>query len=246
MAFKVTGYLGFGVSALLFLVSGDLRPDRLSLAQPANTPPVVRILAPENNSVHSVNSLVRYSISASDREDGDSKFDEIPAYRIFLEIRYMHDVNASTGGSTGIRSEPPGLTLVKKSDCFTCHQFNTRLIGPSLAEIAARYSKEKDANKILSGRIRHGSQHIWGEVVMPAHSHLSEEEAQEVADWILEAGVDGDLNFLAGKEGAFRLSIPDGAGRGYFRLKATYTDNGIPDKPGTALTGEDRVIIRVR
>lgn len=246
MTFKLTGNLGFGVAALLFVGPGDLHPDVVSPAQPANTPPVVRILAPENNSAHSENSLVRYSISAADREDGDSKFDEIPANRIFLEIRYMHDANASTGESTGIRPEPPGLTLVKKSDCFTCHQFNTRLIGPSLSEIAARYSKDRDANKVLSGRIRQGSQHIWGEAVMPAHSHLSEKEAQAVADWILEAGLDRDVNFLAGKEGAFRLSTPEGAGRGYFRLKATYTDNGIPDKPGTSLAAEDVVIIRAR
>ncbi len=48
-----------------------------------NNPPIVKITEPKSNSVFPLNSLVRYSISVSDREDGESRFDEIPPIKYF-------------------------------------------------------------------------------------------------------------------------------------------------------------------
>jgi cytochrome c len=213
-----------------------------ALAAPENNPPVVRILDPKNNSVHSANSLIRYSISVSDKEDGESKFDEIQGGKIFLEIRFVE--RAQQGKKLALVTEPPGLVRIKRSDCFSCHQFHNRLIGPSFTEIAARYAENQNAGAILAGRILGGSQNVWGEAVMPAHSDLSEKSALQIADWIMKAGLDKSLNYLSGKEGAFRPLPPDKVTEGYFQLTASYTDNGVPGQPGDALTGQDVVIIR--
>jgi cytochrome c len=219
-------------------------PDEVG--QTKNNSPIVKIIEPKSNSVHPLNSLVRYSITVSDREDGESKYDEIPAARIFLEIEFVEGSPESwKGRATGFREEHPGLGHIKNSDCFTCHQFRSRLIGPSFREIATRYSKDSDAGRILASRITAGSKAIWGDAIMPAHPDISQEAAQEIIDWILENGASENLNYLSGKEGSFRLAVPAKAGAGFFVLTASYTDTGSPALPTEALTGKDVAIVRL-
>ncbi|MEX2235600.1 MAG: c-type cytochrome [Cyclobacteriaceae bacterium] len=252
MFLKFSGFVGVLISsAVIFLCSlfesAETESKGHSLMQfgrPENTPPVVRIIEPKNNTVHPINSLVRYSISVSDKEDGESRFDEIPSDKIFLEIKFISGTPMDTPNQTP-REEAMGLRLIKNSDCFTCHQFKTRLIGPSLFEIANRYAKTADARQILSRRITDGSQAVWGEAIMPAHPDISMEASREIVDWILKNGLNENLNYLPGKEGTFRINGPARAREGFFELKAIYTDKGIPGKPTETLTGEDVVTIRV-
>src|SRR4051794_21550149 len=60
-------------------------------AQQENHPPVVKIVAPKNNSVYEWNTPLKYTITVSDPEDGDSKFDEIASTEVFLEVKYVAD-----------------------------------------------------------------------------------------------------------------------------------------------------------
>lgn len=214
--------------------------------QSENSPPVVKITAPGNNSVHPGKSLITYSISVSDREDGESTFDEIADDKIFLEIEFVEGSPDTREGEKKENStvEPAGLSHIKKSDCFTCHQFNTRSIGPAFTEMATRYADDKNAKTLLATRIREGSQHIWGKAIMPAHADVPEAEATHIAAWILSAGANTNLNYIKGRTGAFRTTVPIGAREGYFVLKATYADSGLPGQPGKSLTGQDVVIIR--
>ena len=213
--------------------------------QQQNNPPVVRILQPENNSIHARDTLVSYIVSVSDKEEGESAFDEIPAGRIFLEVKFVPDMPAPPHEAQPPLAESAGLTALKKSGCFNCHHFRDRFMAPSFAEIAVHYA-QRSATGLIASRIREGSQHIWGEAIMPRHPDLSGEELRNIAAWILEAGRNENLDYLAGKEGAFRLRVPRGADRGHFRLTATFTDNGVPGKPGGVLTGRDVVILRLR
>src|SRR5690625_7422844 len=53
-----------------------------------------------------------------------------------------------------------GLALIEGSDCRTCHQNDTRVIGPSYKEVAEKYSEE-DIDVLVS-HIIDGSVGIWG------------------------------------------------------------------------------------
>lgn len=212
-----------------------------------NNPPEVKIIEPENNSTQSLNSLIRYSITVSDVEDGESKFDEIPPGKVFLEIKYMEGTpQNSPYQEKSNQEEPLGLTFIRKSDCFTCHQFKTKLIGPSFQELANRYSRSATDRKILANRILEGSTGIWGDQVMPAHNELSRDAAEKIIDWILENGSNPKLNYLVGIEGTFRLELPTGGQDGYFTLRAIYTDKGLADQPDDQQTGEDLIILHFK
>jgi cytochrome c len=202
-----------------------------------NNRPRVQIIEPENNSIHSLNSLIRYSVNVSDVEDGESKYDEIPASRVLMEVKFREGKPPNFYQEDNkLKEEPVGLIHIMNSDCFTCHQFKNKMIGPSFQEIAHKYSGNKSERESLANRIREGSSGIWGDIAMPAHRDLSSDEAEYIIDWILKNGANPGLNYLVGIEGTFKLNQPESASNGHFVLRAIYTDRGLPDKPEEKLT----------
>lgn len=83
-------------------------------------------------------------------------------------------------------SAPQGFSsLLEKSGCTGCHAAGARLVGPSYAEIAAKYRTDAAAESRLYSRVREGSQGVWGAVPMPAHPHLQESDLRTLVRWIL-------------------------------------------------------------
>jgi cytochrome c len=240
MIVRLIGMVGIVLSFFAFCVFSPTAP-----AQSRNNAPVVKIVAPKNNSTFSTNSLIPYSITVSDREDGESKYDEIASDKIFLEIKFVEDAGDSSDASKLFPdTEPEGLTLMKNSDCFTCHQFASVLVGPSFRDIAMRYPEDSQEKTRVASRITNGSKSLWGQAVMPAHPDISPEAAAKIATWIIRHGASQTLNYIAGKEGSFRLTTPPGAQGGFFALRASYTDKGI--QGAEKLSSQDVVTIRYK
>jgi cytochrome c len=76
-------------------------------------------------------------------------------------------------------------SLMKKSDCYTCHTSDTKLIGPSFKEIAERYPAKKNNIETLVDKIINGGSGNWGQVPMQAHSNMSKTDATEIVNYIL-------------------------------------------------------------
>jgi cytochrome c len=83
-----------------------------------------------------------------------------------------------------------GETLVKSSDCKTCHHKTNKLIGPSHLDVAKKYDFT-DANvKMLAAKIIKGGQGVWGQIPMSAHPDVSEADAEKMAKYVLS--LDGE------------------------------------------------------
>ncbi|PJM87704.1 cytochrome C [Achromobacter ruhlandii] len=79
-----------------------------------------------------------------------------------------------------------GLDLAKSKACMACHQVDVKRVGPPLASVAERYAGQGDAMvDYLAGKIRGGGRGAWGAVPMPAQTHVSQEDARLLAEWIL-------------------------------------------------------------
>jgi cytochrome c len=78
-----------------------------------------------------------------------------------------------------------GLEKVKGSDCTGCHQVERKLIGPSYAEVAAKYENTEANVAMLATKIIKGGVGVWGEIPMSAHVGLSEEDAKDMVRYIL-------------------------------------------------------------
>lgn len=77
----------------------------------------------------------------------------------------------------------PGYALITGSDCLSCHKDNEKLVGPSYAEVAAKYS-EKDL-ELLADKIVNGGSGNWGQVPMAPHPNISKEDAKKMVEYIL-------------------------------------------------------------
>jgi cytochrome c len=70
---------------------------------------------------------------------------------------------------------------------MSCHQIEARRVGPPFKAIAQRYSANATAMApVLARKIRSGGKGTWGQVGMPAMSQVSEAEALQLANWILQ------------------------------------------------------------
>ena len=75
--------------------------------------------------------------------------------------------------------------LAERTGCLACHGAKTRVIGPSLAEIAAKYRTDDGAELRLAAKVRNGGQGNWGNVPMPAHAQLGDGEVRDLVRWVL-------------------------------------------------------------
>lgn len=75
--------------------------------------------------------------------------------------------------------------LAKNSGCLNCHAVETKLVGPALKEIAAKYADQADASAYLADKIVKGSNGVWGPIPMPPNAAVSPENAKVLADFIL-------------------------------------------------------------
>src|ERR1700727_1448073 len=91
----------------------------INLKPQENNPPVVKIISPQNSSMYDSNAPVTYKIVVSDKEDGDSKFDEINAKEVLLEVRRVTNKLKPTSNKVG--TNDPGLTVIMTSNCINCH-----------------------------------------------------------------------------------------------------------------------------
>lgn len=77
-----------------------------------------------------------------------------------------------------------GETLYKTKGCVACHQIETKVVGPSYKEVAAKYAGQDGAAAMLAGKIKNGGQGTWGPIPMPPNA-VTEDEAKILAEWVL-------------------------------------------------------------
>ncbi|QXI26058.1 c-type cytochrome [Pseudomonas vanderleydeniana] len=74
--------------------------------------------------------------------------------------------------------------LFKSKPCGACHALDSKLVGPSLKDVAAKNAGVSGAVDTLAGHIKNGTQGNWGPIPMPANP-VTEEEAKTLASWVL-------------------------------------------------------------
>jgi len=78
-----------------------------------------------------------------------------------------------------------GAKLISMSDCLTCHQDDQRVVGPSYVEVAKKYEFNDKNVDYLAGKIIKGGAGVWGQVPMTPHPDIKEEDAKEMARYVL-------------------------------------------------------------
>lgn len=103
-----------------------------------------------------------------------------------LKAEIGADRPANTPDSSGgLANGGATARLAEANGCFACHTATSPHVGPSFADIAARYRYATAARTHLERRVRAGSRGAWGPVPMPANPELSEHVARELVAWVL-------------------------------------------------------------
>ena len=83
-----------------------------------------------------------------------------------------------------------GESLVKASDCKTCHHPTNKIIGPAHTDVAKKYEFTKANVEMLAGKIIKGGTGVWGQVPMSPHPDISQADAEKMARYVLS--LDGE------------------------------------------------------
>jgi cytochrome c len=209
-----------------------------------NEPPNVDVdLIGSNRSFFFPGVPARYAVRVTDREDGSLRAGTIPARRVSVTAEYLKDGLQSGGAATASRSSVTGRQLIEGSDCLSCHQLNRKSIGPAYADVARKYKDDRTATARLVRKIREGGSGVWGNVAMPAHPALTDEQAAAMVAYILSLGNRTASAPSLPVRGAYVPPAGSGdAPKGVVLLRAAYTDrvaNGMP-----AITKEKEIVLR--
>jgi cytochrome c len=78
--------------------------------------------------------------------------------------------------------------MFKSENCTACHAMSTKLVGPAVADIAAKYQGQSGALDKLMTKVKNGGSGVWGPIPMPAQSQLSDEDRKALVTWVLSGG----------------------------------------------------------
>lgn len=220
------------IAASAFILTGALLAVVLH-AQGPGTPPdrkgpalQVDITDPADGSRLPWHAQGSYSVTVS--YDGKStRYGDIAPNQVVVTATYVPDTGKAPPPDGG-EALPQGLVAMAQSNCMGCHDFAAKAVGPSFAEIAARYTAASVA--MLADHIRNGSAGTWGTTRMPPHPDLDAAQAADMARWIVDHANDPAVRYHVGKDGMFRMEAPAAPGQhAGVMLTATYAG---PLKPG--------------
>jgi cytochrome c len=164
---------------------------------------------------------------------------------VLLQVSYLKDkTKIASVLKNSVADNPPGLAVITRSNCFNCHNFNSKSIGPSFFEICKHYPPTKANTDSLVSRIKKGSSGLWpGKEKMPAHPELTDEEIRSTVQWVFKNAANANIAYYNGTPGIIR--IPQDK-PGTYIITASYTDHGAKSTAEKRLKGYDRVVITVK
>ena len=199
-----------------------------------NEPPDIELSLTGNESFFFPGVPFGYDIKVSDTEDGDA----LDPSHIAVSIDYVSEGFDYAEVIQGQRSVDAttrfavAQAIMNTSDCGVCHQVDVRSAGPSYTEIASKYEKTSDVIEELATKVVAGGSGVWGEIMMPAHPQISQNDAALLAEYILhiEDQTAGSLP-LSGRY----LPEENDEGKGTVIVRAAYQDRGAGQIPPHAV-----------
>jgi len=93
-------------------------------------------------------------------------------------------VIATVAVAPTVKSKTPE-DLFKDNNCSACHAKSSKLVGPSIADIANKYRDQSGAEDKLVAKVKAGGSGVWGSIPMPPHPDVSNETLHTIVHWFL-------------------------------------------------------------
>ena len=89
------------------------------------------------------------------------------------------------GAANAVLDNQAADALMKKDGCSACHAVDSKLIGPSYQDVAAKYKGDAGAAAKLADKVKKGGSGVWGQIPMPPNAQASDADIKELVNWIL-------------------------------------------------------------
>ncbi|WP_375582597.1 c-type cytochrome [Cyclobacterium xiamenense] len=109
---------------------------------------------------------------------------EVAVSKTLVLTDFFEELPEQSPPAIGDSYDHLGILWMENSDCYTCHEEKHAMVGPSFAQIAARYPKNEDSYALLASKIKAGGTGVWGETHMNPHPDLSAREIKTMLDYI--------------------------------------------------------------
>lgn len=195
-----------------------------------NEPPEVKAeITSGNKTFFFPNTPVRYVVTVNDKEDGNTAEGKIKGDAVTVTFNYLKgfDRTQIAQGHQMPTAVLPGMALIEKSDCKSCHTIDQKSAGPSYKAVASKYKTQTGAIDVLAAKIIKGGAGVWGTTEMAAHPQISVEDAKQMVEYILSLG----KNKVEKKLPMSGTVVPGKEEDGAYVLTATYFDKGADKIP---------------
>jgi len=103
-----------------------------------------------------------------------------------MKTRYFIAMSVIMPFSISAFAAGDGERLFNKNNCNSCHAPVQKTLGPSLADIAAKYKDDKNVRGRLATKVRNGGKDSFGHIPMPATAKpVSDGDINTMVTWIL-------------------------------------------------------------
>jgi cytochrome c len=229
-----------------YLVSVEVKDDKNATATSesvtvvaGNSRPVVTIDLNGGNSSFFIPGVpITYSVSVNDPDANEGIVEE----NIFVSVDYMEgmdEVNLSLGHQE-VSAAVAGKALTLSMDCRACHKESETSIGPMYSQIAEKYKDDENIVSYLQEKIKSGGNGVWGEVTMPAHPNIKNEESRQIVMYIQSLGEGNTVKKSLPSKGTIIPKPSPGAN--VLVLTASYTDAGSGE--AIPLTGIEKIYLK--
>jgi len=224
VVFKATDASGLSSTDTLTLILGNQKPE-------------INIKSKQNLSFYWDNKPFEYEVEIHDAEDKVIDSKKIKTFYNY-NPQPLNPESSSLQNSTSkaikqLEAGSIGKTLIDNSDCKACHTLDKTAVGPSFTAISKRYTGREGSVQLLTKKIIEGGGGNWGSThVMSAHPQLAKQDVTEMVNYILSLS-DPKKDYKAiNAKGSLSLSEHQNEKtKGFFTIKAAYTDNGFAKLP---------------
>jgi len=216
-----------------------------------NSVPQVQFVEPKDGDFYNPGEKVSYQVTVTDLEDGTSDPEVVDQSDLeFIDAaapdRVSIQANMVASGASASKEDnsPPGLKLMRGSDCFNCHALDRAIVGPSFLDVANKYRDQAGAMQTSIDRVLKGSTGVWGKVAMLPHSQHTPDQVALMVGWVYSAQPDPTSQNMRGMKNQIDLTERAENAGASLRLTARYQDLGREQIP--SLVGSTTVELRPR
>ncbi|HOY24336.1 MAG TPA: ThuA domain-containing protein, partial [Cellvibrio sp.] len=127
--------------------------------QVGNEPALIDIKLDANQSFYWPNTTsIKYAVTVNDKEDGAIQNDNA---NLAIAFAAKADEVAAQGHQKADVATV-AKALMEANGCKACHSYDTKVVGPALNDVAARYKNDKNGLDYLVNKIKKGGSGVWG------------------------------------------------------------------------------------